>query len=402
MLGEAAEAATGGRLAWLAENDTDARKVLGARYPGLPCYDDIKTMPWEYMIPANVLIGGIPCQPASSAGKQKGVNDDRWLWPYVAGGIRRMRKPPSVIFLENVPNLIRVSGGQALAEVLGDLAAFGYVGAYGVYSAAEAGAPHLRKRWFLLAVHPRGDWHAVLAAAQDAHRAAGLERGTPAALEAEGGRPRPDAGGRSSVPASDSGGPGDRLILLPTPTAREGKGAVVPIGRPRSDGRVRGAGDAALSDVIIGLALAGNRTLLPTPLNGEARHGLPGQHRTRGDTMLTGEILKLVPEGSLEEACQLDRWDWREYGPAISLWKAVSDTPVPAPAEPGMRGQPRLNAEFAAWMMGMPPGWVTGLSGLSRSAQLRIIGNSVVRHQAFMAWHALVPAVIDALGIANA
>jgi hypothetical protein len=79
--------------------------------------------------------------------------------------------------------------------------------------------------------------------------------------------------------------------LLPTPKANDGKGATITHGRTRPDGRPYGAGDANLPLRVV--------ELLPTPVAGEARHGSPNQHRTRGDTMLTGEILGLLPEAEL-------------------------------------------------------------------------------------------------------
>ena len=66
--------------------------------------------------------------------------------------------------------------------------------------------------------------------------------------------------------------------------------------------------------------------------------------------------------------------------------------PAPAPAEPGPDGGPRLSARFTEWLMGLPDGWVTGGAGLSRTAQLRILGNGVVPHQAAAALRLLTSA----------
>jgi hypothetical protein len=98
--------------------------------------------------------------------------------------------------------------------------------------------------------------------------------------------PRRSAGGRPGV--SNLNEAVDRL--LPTPNARDGKGANTAHGgaqRYRNDnGRPYGPGDTNLPLAV--------EQLLPTPMAGEARHGSPGQHRTRGDTMLTGEVLALL------------------------------------------------------------------------------------------------------------
>jgi DNA (cytosine-5)-methyltransferase 1 len=81
--------------------------------------------------------------------------------------------------------------------------------------------------------------------------------------------------------------------------------------------------------------------------------------------------------------------DWKEYGPAIRRWELVSGRKAPCPVEPGKLGKPRLSARFAEWMMGLPDGWVTQVPGLTRGAQLKLIGNGVLPLQAAMAIQAL-------------
>jgi DNA (cytosine-5)-methyltransferase 1 len=81
--------------------------------------------------------------------------------------------------------------------------------------------------------------------------------------------------------------------------------------------------------------------------------------------------------------------DWAEYEPAVRRWELVLGRPAPCPVEEGKNGKPRLAARFAEWMLGWPDGWVTGVPGLSRGAQLRAIGNGVVTLQAMMAIRAL-------------
>jgi len=111
-----------------------------------PIWDDISTFPaWSYGSRVDLVSAGFPCQPVSLAGKGEGQDDPRWLWPHVARIVREVR--PKYVFLENVPGLIR----RGLALVLQDLAEFGFDAEWGVFSAAEVGAPHLRKRLFLLA-----------------------------------------------------------------------------------------------------------------------------------------------------------------------------------------------------------------------------------------------------------
>ena len=69
--------------------------------------------------------------------------------------------------------------------------------------------------------------------------------------------------------------------------------------------------------------------------------------------------------------------------------------PAPAPTEPNRNGNPRLAAAFAEWMMGWPAGWVTDDDlGLTRTQQLKIIGNGVVPQQAYAAVGQLIDRLV--------
>lgn len=83
------------------------------------------------------------------------------------------------------------------------------------------------------------------------------------------------------------------------------------------------------------------------------------------------------------------RFDWGEYGPAIRRWELVT-RPAPHPVEMNRNGRPRLAAVFSEWMMGLPDGHVTGVPGLSRTSQLKAIGNGVCPQQAAVALHQLL------------
>lgn len=100
----------------------------------------------EYRGFADVVSGGFPCQPHSVAGKQLGGADPRDMWPATADVVCEVL--PRIVWLENSPGLI--SSGY-IGRVIGDLAALGYVGRYGVFSAADEGADHIRERVWILA-----------------------------------------------------------------------------------------------------------------------------------------------------------------------------------------------------------------------------------------------------------
>lgn len=111
-----------------------------------PIWTDVKTFPWEeFRGKVDILSGGYPCQPFSAAGKRLGKDDPRHLWPWIADGIRVCQ--PAVCFFENVEGHISLG----LREVIGELEEIGYRATWGVFSAAEVGAPHQRKRVFILA-----------------------------------------------------------------------------------------------------------------------------------------------------------------------------------------------------------------------------------------------------------
>ena len=111
-----------------------------------PIWSDCKTFPREpFKNRVDLFIGSYPCQPFSSAGKRQGADDPRHLWPYVRGFVRDVR--PRLCFFENVDGHV----SMGLSTVISDLEQDGYKTAWGVFSAAEVGAPHQRKRVFILA-----------------------------------------------------------------------------------------------------------------------------------------------------------------------------------------------------------------------------------------------------------
>jgi len=111
-----------------------------------PVWTNLKTFPWQsFRGKVDILSGGYPCQPFSSAGKRLGKDDPRHLWPYIADGIRILQ--PALCFFENVEGHISLG----LREVIEHLGELGYAATWGIFSAAEVGAPHQRKRVFILA-----------------------------------------------------------------------------------------------------------------------------------------------------------------------------------------------------------------------------------------------------------
>lgn len=134
------------------EIDTYARDILLTRQrdgllPRFAIYDDVTTFdgrPWRGKI--ELVAGGFPCQDISVAGRGAGIAGERsGLWCQMARIIGEIR--PRFAFVENSPMLV----SRGLDVVLSDFAAMGYDAAWGIVSAADAGAHHLRKRCWILA-----------------------------------------------------------------------------------------------------------------------------------------------------------------------------------------------------------------------------------------------------------
>ena len=110
-----------------------------------PIHTDVKTFPaWGFHGQVDLLTGGYPCQPFSTAGKQRGKDDPRHLWPYILEHIKDMQ--PRQVFFENVYGHIN----KGLEQVIDDLERAGYDATWGIFSANEVGYPHERKRVFIL------------------------------------------------------------------------------------------------------------------------------------------------------------------------------------------------------------------------------------------------------------
>ena len=111
-----------------------------------PIWTDLRTFdgkPWRGLV--DCITAGYPCQPFSVAGKQKGKDDPRHLWPDVFRVVQEIS--PRLCFFENVPGHLRLG----FEQVHDDLSSLGYCVKAGLFSAAEVGASHKRERLFILA-----------------------------------------------------------------------------------------------------------------------------------------------------------------------------------------------------------------------------------------------------------
>jgi len=225
---------------------------------------------------------------------------------------------PGIVVLENVAGLLTLGG----PGVVGTLTGLGYDLQWGVVRASDAGAPHRRARWFCIARNAHTDGRP---------RWAAVGR-VPTGPHAHSGR----TGGATTDTDSVAGAkviPGDRR---PGEVARPG--TVERTLRPDS-----GAATDTDSERLEG-------------------HGEPERNRA-------GRRQPPTPGDST--SC-----DWSMFTPAITRWEGILGRPAPDPVTDG-----KLSSRFVSWMMGLPENWVCGL-GLSRNAELKMLGNGVCVQQA--------------------
>ena len=119
------------------------RKILAKHWPDVRCFKDVRTL--DYHGSVDVICGGYPCQPFSVAGKRKGKEDDRHLWPAMFSLIKKHR--PTWVLGENVAGHINMG----LDDVLADLESENYDCRAFVIPACAVGANHRRDRVWIVA-----------------------------------------------------------------------------------------------------------------------------------------------------------------------------------------------------------------------------------------------------------
>jgi DNA (cytosine-5)-methyltransferase 1 len=139
------------QTAWQVEKEPFCRSVLERHWPNTKRYNNVLHVGAHNLEPVDVICAGFPCQSISIAGHMKGLEDEEksGLWWQVHRLISEFQSigHQPILVLENVANIIRVGG----PDVVGSLTAIGYDCEWTTISAAQCGAPHLRRRWFAIA-----------------------------------------------------------------------------------------------------------------------------------------------------------------------------------------------------------------------------------------------------------
>lgn len=134
------------------EQNEFCKKVLAKHWPEVKIYDDVRTLDTRELPTVDVVFGGYPCQPFSSAGKRLGKDDERHMWPSMLRIINEVK--PTWVVGENVKGHI----SMGLDEVLDDLENSGFETQSFSISAGSVKAPHSRERVFVVS-YSEGNRH---------------------------------------------------------------------------------------------------------------------------------------------------------------------------------------------------------------------------------------------------
>lgn len=130
---------------WQVEIDDFCQKVLTKHWPNVPKFGDIHDVGKHNLESVDLICGGFPCQPFSNAGKRKGKEDDRYLWPEMLRVIQEIK--PHWIIGENVAGFVNME----LENAFTDMETEGYQVESFVLPALSIGAPHRRNRVWIVA-----------------------------------------------------------------------------------------------------------------------------------------------------------------------------------------------------------------------------------------------------------
>ncbi len=188
-------------LTYYAEIDKHAAQVMGHHHPDVPNLGDLTEITDPPRV--DVVTAGFPCQPVSTAGKRKGVNDERWLIEDVCRVAWEARA--DWLILENVAGLRSANGGDAMARVVSALAGNGFAAEWTSVRASDVGAPHGRLRWFCLAYADQSSGEAWGDTRHDGKRLRQEPMG-PASPAADAGRFGAQVPGQRGLPTVEESG----------------------------------------------------------------------------------------------------------------------------------------------------------------------------------------------------
>jgi len=164
------------------EKDKYCQKVLQKNFPNIPIEEDIKNVEGKEG-DADVVVGGFPCQPMSVAGKRKGTDDDRYLWPEMFRLIKQIK--PQFVIGENVQGIINIQNGMVLRQVQDDLESEGFEVQCFLIPASGIGAWHQRYRVWIVGHSEHNGLLASKIERRNTETATGTQEGTNTTSEPE-------------------------------------------------------------------------------------------------------------------------------------------------------------------------------------------------------------------------
>ena len=359
-----------GHAVWQCEQDTAAQAVLRRQWPGVPVYDDVRSIGASNVGPVDVLCGGFPCQDISVAGLGAGLAGARsGLWFEYLRIIREIR--PRYVVAENVAALVT----RGLDVVLGGLAQSGYDALWLPLRASDVGAPHRRERIFIIA------WR--------------LDVGPGRVSDADGGAVR-EQSERRSIGACAA----DERDTEPVDVGTDG------VGRADSARLAVGEGERGDAREELAPALGTSREALADGdgdgREGKRRGGILDRQRTAlgddaygrgGETANVGHTESVGRREGRTECAGRERLaapvehggqhEWPPPPNDAEAWATYLDRyPGRAPAVGG-----KLNPGFVEALMGFPDGWA---DGARRNQRLKMLGNAVVPQCAEVVGHVLL------------
>lgn len=322
---------------WTSDIEPGPRAVLAHRFPDAPNLGDVTTIDWQHVEPVDVITGGTPCQDISVAGRRAGMRPGTrsGLWGAMLNAIEALK--PALVCWENVPGArsARAATRSDNDETIKDPRT-GRVGPRGGRVARPR--PPLRALGRVL-----GDLSSIGYDTQWI---------TLAASDVSA----PHLRRRVFVLAHRRGSADAQRIMRDWARSTWQRGPQPPDSSSRPVGGLPPT--PTVNDMGAGKDVA-QRDAWTAEMR--ERHGNGNGH---------GRSLS-IELGPYTDAC--------------ARWAATTGQEPPPPTD----SAGRLNAPFVEWMMGLPPGWVTSIDGISRTRQLRLLGNGVVPQQAAAAYRTL-------------
>ena len=325
----AVEAYYEAETAWMSDVDKYASKVIKERW-NLPNLGNLKEVNWSDVEPIDILTAGYPCQPFSVAGQRKGDKDERHLWPHIKEIISVLR--PQRVVLENVRGHLTLG----FKEVLKDIAEIGYDAKWAIVRASDVGAPHRRERLFILAQPTNSNCERCNVRGETTQWNQGQSQFKPAQC--------------CSVAANTDSTSGEQLR--------------------RADRTIYGTRSQIINRSdrqVIGLGSEIDAHPSSERLQASSRQGF-GLEQSRA---IASHTDRNEQSGDRPMSQLGSRFNTRNQ---MRLQRAPNPLDI----------NNKLNAKFVEYMMGLPEGWVTDLD-ISRSQQLKLLGNGVVPQQAYYA-----------------